>query len=164
MAGRNGSRGPKPWRQRTLSTTFLRVPRVDWPAVSRGYKTEFRAGGEVRARAWTLRTPTPVVAYSVGRDGKHAGPVLMVLEASWVEPVGAISEESLAREGFRSLGEFRRYWMERERKRFEPTRYTVVYRVRPWDDSTDARHFADLILGRLYGDFLSGYVPEEEAA
>lgn len=160
-----GSAGPKPYRQVRTSTIFLRVPVADWPLVKRGLKTEFRAGtGPNKTQPWAIKMPTPVVAYAVRpRDGEHDAK-LMVLEEAWLEPLGAISPESLEREGFKSLAEFRRYWFERERKRFQPTRNVLVYRVRPWDDRTDARHFADLILGRLYGDFLPGYVPEDEDA
>lgn len=151
-----GKPGPKPYRLVRSSTAFLRVPVTDWPAVKRGIKTEFRAASfdQRKTLPWTLVLPTPVVAYSVGRTEDNAHDAqLMVCERAWFEPLGAISPESLAREGFASLAEFRRYWMRRERKRFSPLRKVVCYRVRPWRDGDD-EFFARLLLERLYGEFL----------
>lgn len=156
-------RGPKPWRQVRQSTIFLRVPRDDWPAVKRGFKREFRAGvGPTKTQPSLVKMPTPVVAYSVSKAGDDHDGQLMVLEAAWTEPLGAISPESLAAEGFKSLAEFRAYWIARERKRFQPMRPVHAYRVRPWANGADARYFGDLLLGRLYGEFLPGYLPEDE--
>lgn len=78
----------------------------------------------------------------------------MVLEEKWLEPLGAISPASLKAEGFESIGEFRRYWMNREKRRFMPTRMVTVYRVRPWQDG-DHDRFAALLLDRLYGEHLA---------
>lgn len=78
----------------------------------------------------------------------------MVLTERFQEPLGAITEESLANEGFGSLAEFRRYWCDREKRRFTPTRMVVAYRVRPWIDGVDERRFADQLLERLYGPHL----------
>lgn len=74
----------------------------------------------------------------------------MVMEDKWLEPLGAISPESLEAEGFSSLAEFRRYWMQREQRRFMPTRMVTVYRVRPWQPSDEA-DFGRMLLRRLYG-------------
>lgn len=78
----------------------------------------------------------------------------MVMEDKWLEPLGAISPDSLAAEGFSTIGEFRRYWMQREKRRFMPTRMVTVYRVRPWVPGEDDNNMAALILQRLYGDHL----------
>jgi hypothetical protein len=149
----DGSRGPRPFQQHHVSTTFLRVPVNDWPAVKRGYKSEFRAGTGKNAvpQLWHLEPPCPVVAYCV-RNGRHDHE-LMVLEELWREPLGAISPESLQREGFSSLAEFRTYWIAREHQRFRPTRMVFCYRVREWR-SDDERMLADRLLSHLYGDFL----------
>lgn len=149
----DGSRGPRPYRQRRISTVFLRVPARDWPAVKRAMKTEFRAGTGKSAvpQLWGIPTPVPVVAYAI-RQGRHDAR-LMVLERMWQEPLGAISPESLAREGFQTLGEFRRYWMERERKRFTPTRQVFAYQVRPWGHG-DRGWAGEKLLEHLYGDFV----------
>lgn len=147
----NGSRGPRPFRQRQARTIFLRVPADDWIAVKRGVKSEFRGSQGASSAFFNTEPPTPVVTYRV-RRGEYES-LLMVLEAFWQEPLGAISEESLAREGFASFAEFRRYWIGRERKRFVPTRNVWVYRVRPWTDA-DFEPLAARLMGRLYGDFL----------
>jgi hypothetical protein len=149
----DGSRAPKPYTQRRASTVFLRVPYRDWPAVKRGYKTEFRAGSGDCAvpQLWDVPTPTTVVAYSI-HNGRHDC-CLMVLEELWQEPLGAISPESLANEGFESLAEFRTYWMQREHRRFTPTRQVFVYHVRPFL-AADIDVFAGRLFAHLYGEFL----------
>lgn len=150
----DGSRGPRPYTQRRVSTIFLRVPVRDWPAVKRGYKTEFRAGTGRNSvpQLWGIQTPMPVVAYAV-RNGRHEHEML-TLEELWQEPLGAISDESLRREGFRNLAEFRTYWIARERKRFTPTRNVFCYRVRPYDP-LDGAEAAGRIFQHLYGDFVA---------
>jgi hypothetical protein len=150
----DGSNGPRPFTQRRVSTTFLRVPIRDWPAVKRGYKTEFRAsvGKNNVPRLFSIQTPIPVVAYAI-RNGRHDAK-LMVLEELWQEPLGAISPESLEREGFASLAEFRTYWMAREHRRFAPTRQVFAYRNRRWE-AWDADDLAGRIFDHLYGEFLT---------
>lgn len=158
------ARGPKPYAQHRLSTVFLRVPLLDWPAVKRGRKTEFRASsGPTKTQPWAVKTPSPVVAYAVGRRGEHDCK-LMVLERAWLEPLGAITPESLAAEGFASLAEYRRYWVQREHKRFQPTRQTIAYRIRDWRGAADEELFARLLLGRLYGGFIPGFEREDDEA
>lgn len=147
----DGSKGPRPFTQRQARTIFLRVPAQDWIAVKRGVKREFRGSTGTASRFFSVDPPTPVVAYRV-RRGEYDSK-LMVLERAWQEPLGAISEESLAAEGFDSFGAFRRYWMQRERKRFTPTRRVWVYRVRPWSDA-DMEPMALRLLMRLYGEWL----------
>lgn len=150
----DGSRGPKPYQQFRTSTTFLRVPIIDWPAVKRGLKSEFRSGwGKNKTpKLFQVSPPTPVVAYAISSTGEYDAR-LMVLEDIWLEPLGAISPESLAREGFESLAQFRRYWLEREGRRFTPTRQVFAYRVRPWADGDEAL-MGRALLDRLYGEFL----------
>lgn len=149
--GSDGSQGPRPYKQFRVSTTFLRVPSEDWVPVTRGAKSEFRASPRAVSRLWSVEPPTPVVAYRV-RGGAAGGydSKLMVLEDKWLEPLGAISQESLEAEGFQTLAEFRRYWMQRERRRFMPTRMVTVYKVRLWQPE-DEREFAEMIFRRLYG-------------
>lgn len=149
--GADGSKGPRPFKQRQARTIFLRVPAEDWIAVKRGVKREFRGGTGTATRFFGVETPTPVVAYRVRRADHEAK--LMVLERAWQEPLGAISEESLAAEGFESFEEFRRYWTKRARKRFTPTRQVWVYRVRPWDDE-DLAWLGARLLRRIYGEFI----------
>lgn len=156
----DGSRGPRPFVQRRVSTTFLRVPIVDWPAVKRGYKTEFRAnvGKNAVPKLFTVLTPAPVIAYAI-RNGRHDAQ-LMWLEEAWQEPLGAISAASLEREGFTSLAEFRTYWIKREKKRFTPTRKVFAYRVRAFNPDDDVDDAASRIFEHLYGEFLAHPVQE----
>lgn len=157
----DGSKGPKPYEQRRASTVFVRVPTSDWVEVKSGHKTEFRGSpGAVSSLNW-VETPTPVVAYRYSRAHGYDA-ALMVLEERWQEPLGAITPESLAREGHESFAHFRRYWIRREGKRFRPTREVVVYRIRRWAPE-DARLFADRLLARLYGDFLPEEAVQEAA-
>lgn len=159
----DASRGPKPYRQVSMSTIFLRVPTVEWPAIKRGIKREFRTGlGHNKTpKLWDVKTPTPVVAYTVSQRGVY-DQQLMVLEAAWQEPLGAISPESLAAEGFATLAEFRRHWMRRERKRFPATRQVFVCRLRPWAPD-DRQRLGPMLLDRLYGAFLPDAQQRAEA-
>lgn len=152
----DGSHGPKPWVKRTLSTVFVRVPLIDWPLVKRGMKTEFRASpGPLQVpQLWQVRTPRPVVAYAIDHQGGYEAR-LMQLESHWREPLGAISRESLEREGCQSLAEFRDYWMRREHRRFRPTRVVSVFRLRPATEE-DLADFAQAAVETLYGDFPPG--------
>lgn len=146
--------GPRPYAQRQLSTFFLRVPTIDWVPVIRGIKSEFRAAPNQVSQAVlgdTIELPTLVVAYRIGSDGRHDHR-LMVLEETWVEPLGAISEASLASEGFPDMAHFRRYWMERTRRRFRPLQKVRAFRVRLVQPG-DWEKFAEVFLDRLYGDF-----------
>jgi hypothetical protein len=95
------------------------------------------------------------VAYRVrgGVAGGHDAK-LMVLEDKWLEPLGAITAESLANEGFETVAEFRRYWMAREKRRFAPTRMVTVYRVRLWTPG-DRAALGDMLMERLYGEHLA---------
>lgn len=134
-------------------THFLRVPRKEWAEVFHGEKTEIRwtrAGGPSRR---ALDLPTPIVGFSNastfgGRDFRHG---LLVLEDAWREPLGSISPESLAREGFEHLDEFRRYWTGRHHGgRWNPLVKIGVFRVRPWRGEEDESYFGALLLERLY--------------
>lgn len=151
--GTSGSHGPRPYAQRQASTQFLRVPALDWIAVAHGHKTEFRAAPNQVSQAAVagLDLPTPVVAYRVGSDGRHDHR-LMVLAESWMEPLGAISDVSLEREGFPDVAHFRRYWMGRTRRRFRPLQKVRVFVVRPFEPE-DWTTFAETFMERLYGDF-----------
>lgn len=160
--GADGSKGPKPWSQHQARTLFLRVPLDDWPAVKRGIKTEFRGQPGALSGLKFVDPPAPVVAYSYSRMRGYDS-ALMVLEDRMQEPLMAISEESLRREGHESVAHFRRYWMARERKRFNPMAEIVAYRIRPWLPD-DVERFARRLLERLYGDHLPQTAPSEEQA
>lgn len=143
---------PKPWKQRKLATAFLRVPDRDWAAVKIGAKTEFRATGQGLTPGWNMTTPTPIVGYRLTRSQRHDSS-LLVLEKTWREALAGITEESLEREGFPDVAHFRRYWMERTKRRFSPLEEVQVYRVRPFTPD-DAEPLAGLMLEKLYGEHL----------
>lgn len=150
--GADGGHGPRPFSQRRVSTTFVRVHPDDWAAVKHGIKREFRGGRGASSTTFNVDPPTPVVAYCRrGPDDYEAR--LMVLTETWQEPLGAIGAESLEREGFEDVAAFRRYWVLRERKRFRPTRMVFVYRVRPWEPA-DHQELGMALIDRLYGDWL----------
>lgn len=153
MPGPTGSgAGPRPYKQRRARTIFLRVPQADWGAVRAGRKREFRASPKATPQLWDVDPPLPVVAYTVSRSRGHQSQ-LMVLEATWREPLGAISPESLAAERQPDIAHFRRYWMTREHTAFKPTRMVSVFQIRPWVPS-DAAAMGERLLERLYGEFL----------
>lgn len=154
-------RGPQPYTQRHTSTVFLRVPRAEWAAVTVGVKREFRASCGKHSALWNVPTPTPAIAYTIDTFGRYDS-AIMVLERVWREPLGSITPESLAAEGFASIAEFRRHWMDREHRAFPPFRMTTVYRVRPWTESDD-REMADAVLRRLYGDFMPRAMPAAQS-
>lgn len=139
-------------------TAFLRLPRRDWAAITTGEKTEFRSpGGSGVPPLGMLKPPTPVIVYSPpsGYGGPDLLFELMVLEECFKEPLGAISAESLANEGFESLDQFRRYWKLRftkQRRPWVPGKPISVFRLRPWKPVSDADHFARVLLERLYLD------------
>lgn len=143
----------RPYRQATARTVFLRVPIAEWPKVRAGVKREFRASGGHQTQVWNLATPCAVVAYAVRHTGSHEAR-LMVLERTWREKLGAISPESLAAEGCRTLAEFKRAWAKREKRRFPPLREVQVYRVRPINLDDDVPELGAALFKRLYGDFM----------
>lgn len=146
--------GPQRYELKRAVTQFLRVPQHDWTAVKRGYKTEFRlAGGKADSypRLLAVEFPTPVVAYVSRQNGMHEK-IMLVLERSWVEPLGAISEESLQHEGFETIGHFRRYWTARTKMRFRPLQRVQVFRVRLYTPD-DIEVLGAGLFRRLYGEF-----------
>jgi hypothetical protein len=156
--GSQGGDGPNGLRQRQVSTLFLRVPSIDWPAVRIGVKTEFRTMPRAGSRIVLNRNyPTPVVAYATSngplRELAHR---LMVLEAHRFEPLFAIAEdaEALRREQQPSYDHFRRYWRMRQKGVYRPMQQVHVWRVRPFRLEDDLEQFGVQLLHRLYGDYL----------
>lgn len=93
-----------------------------------------------------------VVGYAVS-VGNHDSR-LFVLEDTWQEMLGAISEESLANEGFPDMAHFRRYWMRRSKRRFRPLDKVQVYRVRPMMKG-DLDALGSALIYRLYQEHLT---------
>lgn len=127
------------------------VARADWVEVLSGAKTEVRIYGNRNVVErdcpcpCVLYTPNPII-------GLPPQTALGVLEEQWVEPLGAISPESLEREGFPDdLDGFRAYFAQRYPKGgFRPLAKVVVRRVHPM---VDAGPWKDWLWDRLYGDF-----------
>lgn len=134
---------------RFAQTAFLRVPVRDWPHVVGGHKRELRLPG---TRARKPRTPTPAVGYCVRQIDPEPATALLVIEAMWEEPLGAISPASIAAEGFDSLAEFRSYWRARAFS-YKPLSIVTVYRIRPFTPADTAQSAHDLI-EHLYGPWL----------
>lgn len=118
--------------------------------VKRGYKREFRGSIGRQSALFRTPTPSPCVAYTVVRGNHDAR--LMLLEEVRREVLGAITAESIAAEGFHSFEEYRRYWIKREGRKFQPTREVFVYVLRPWEDG-DQEAMGQVLFNRLYGEF-----------
>lgn len=137
--------------RRVLWSHQVRVPTEDWAAVKAGTKTEMRSMNVTHFKKPTYKTPTVVLVYSVNlaRTWDWA---LKILEKTWTEQLMSITPESIEREGYSSMDEFRRYWSLRNTKshRFPALAEVRVYRFAPWDEALAGRY----ALEALYGDFL----------
>lgn len=134
--------------QTYISTMVLQVPPYDWPLVKRGEKREFRrlnAGGSRLRKAFL---PLPVWAYSETAAREEGQ--MMILEGLRLEPVGSISDASIAAEGFANVEEFKHYWMLKTGERPRLAHKVQVVNVRPWGDDDDAL-MASQVLKVLYG-------------
>lgn len=122
--------------------------------MKRGYKTEFRLNGRNGSYPVLLQIqlPTAVVGYMSRRATDEHERHLLVLEDSWTEPLGAISPDSLEREGFADFAHFRRYWTGRTKTRFRPLGRVQVFRVRPFTPD-DIAVVGAVLFNRLYGEF-----------
>lgn len=140
---------PGPFRKRHAWTTFLRVPDHSWLEVKHGSLTEFRYR---RLSIVGLEPPCPVVCYRTGGTNQDYDSRVMVLEEVWREPLGAISQDSLDRLGM-TFPEFRRDWVERRGKGFEPLLEFNVFRVRQFERA-DLEPLGARLIERLYGAFL----------
>lgn len=151
VAERPLQRRPRRLSRWSTRTHFLRIPRSDWARVMAGEKREVRTAGQ---RPWigVLEPPTPVVAYSpTSGFGGRLLYDLLVCEAAWVEPLGSIGPDSLEREGFETLAEFRSYWRNRHHHgRWNPLLQVGAFTVRPWRGPEDEELFGRLLLERLY--------------
>lgn len=142
--------------QRQVKTQFLRVPRVDWLKVRAGAKTELRAAGRHALGHWRLPVlPMAVVGYSFQRFRADADSCLLIVEKAWSEPLGSITAESLAAEGFAELADFKRYWRERHNSvGYKPLSTVQVVQLRPFVPETDVRLIGDVLVDRLFGRWL----------
>lgn len=150
------ARVDRPLRQRSSKTVFLRVPSQDWPAVNSGRVREFRASIGNVPQLFNVPMPTLVVCY---RKRKATGDYeyrLMTLEGIRQEALAAITEEGLRLAGYtgeNARARFRRDWMNREKRRFEPLRRVMVFTVRPFSEE-DIELTGRRLVEHLYGDYL----------
>lgn len=151
-------RQPREFLRRDMRNIRLHLPATDYAAIRVGAKREFRNYGR---RAFDgVEFPTPVVGYCAlpGWVSENAlegvQTCLLTLTESWVEPLGAISSESLTMEGFPDdLKAFRRYFAARYPKGgFRPLANVIVYRVRPLTEA-DEEDFREAMWQRLYGQY-----------
>lgn len=122
-------------QQRQLKTAFLRVPTRDWAMVINGRQSEFRVALGNPASAYGLQVRLPLPLFVVAYRTRHADHKLLTLEEVRRERLIEISDDGLRRAGYsgdhdEAFARFRRDWMVGEKKRFEPNREVVVYRVR----------------------------------
>lgn len=155
--GVRGGAAPDGLKQRHLRTLFLRAPFADWPALSQGYKTEFRAPmrGKMAER---FQAPTPVVLYAVSPATKRRFEKLMVLTEHRTQTLMDIKDDpgALMREGFDSYDAFRSYWRARTRREYVPMAKVEVFRLREWivsPGNNDELTLGAELLERLYGDY-----------
>lgn len=146
-------RGPTRYR---ISATFRAqhenvrcyIDPVDWVDVLSGQKREIRkfpAG-----RLLNREMPHPCVFYCE-RPGEMAESALGIIDEQWIEPLGAITAESLEREGYPDdFAGFRRYFGARYPAGFRPLANVIVQRVRPMEDP---ERFAAWLWERMYGRF-----------
>jgi hypothetical protein len=127
------------------------VPHADWAAVKNGLKTEFRASANALTRAVEVHVPALVVAWTRSQGVYESK--LMVLEETFREPLMGMSAESLKREGFETFAQFRRYYVHRNRRLFEPMREVQAYRLRPYERGDLASVGLELV-ERLYQEHL----------
>lgn len=127
------------------------IARIDWTDVLSGAKREVRTYGHQEP----LRAlPFPAVLYTMTPATREIRTALGVVTDRWVEPLGAISSESLELEGFPDdLPGFRRYFATRYPKGgFRPLAKVIVTRLRPMTPE-DVEQWREEIWDRLYGTF-----------
>jgi hypothetical protein len=148
---------PERIRARTITMVTLRVSAGEWPRIVSGAATEFRAAATMPARQ-DQPLPSPAVIYTRRREGSPDEERLVLLTRKRVEALGAITPEGLAAAGFHgerdvAFAQFRRDWILRERKRFDPLREVVVYTVRPFS-MDDLPTTGAALIRHLYGAWL----------
>lgn len=131
-----------------LSTLIVRPHPGDWLPLKYGQHTEFRTHLGFPDR---VQCPMPVVLWR--RVGSRVETMLWVVESAWSEPLGAISDESLARVACESVAEFRNRWVAARNVYFDATKTVNVFRGHLWQDD-DRETVAVGLLETLYGPYL----------
>jgi hypothetical protein len=138
----------------SASTLVIRLPLIDWPALRAGTKSEVRVTSRSTSFLAKIEPPQPFLGVARSRHSEDRTG-MFVLEGTWLEMLGAISQESIEREGFASIKEFRRYWRDHRssNRAFKPLERYRVVRLRPWTPE-DYDVMARRLLDRLYGPWL----------
>lgn len=155
-----GESRARPWRRVETRTHLFWVPRRELAELRRGTRTEVRVRDKRRRPTNALVVPCPIVLYSWSEIRTEPDRALLVLERAWEEPMGAISPESVRAEGFETLKEYRRYWIEERGQFWRPLDVVRCYRFRI-PESLD--ELADMLLEQLYGEHLEA-IPTLAAA
>lgn len=131
------------------------MPREDWTRLKTGVKTELRMAGRGSLTDNHVgEPPVPLLGFSFGRARAEADYAMFVLEDCWREPLMAMSLESLEREGYATMGEFKDYWRYRFRnRRYDPMATVQVFRLRPMT-SDDRQAMGARLLSALYEEWL----------
>lgn len=141
-----------------VNTRSAYVDPIDWIAVISGEKTEWRLYGNANFIE-KMVFPSPIVVYSPSAaDPMIPYTALLTLEEMWREPIAAITDESLRREGFTAhddrrdnFADFRNYIAARyPNGGFRPIANVVCRRVHPMtaDERTE---FMERHWHHLYG-------------
>lgn len=130
------------------------VDPVDWADVTSGRKSELRKYGQSKPLPGRERKFPAACVFYTERSVGEIQTALGVVEDQWNEPLGAISPESLAREGFPDdLPGFRRYFAARyPRGGFRPLAGVVVQVIRPMNDDDATRTMLET-WEHLYGRY-----------
>ena len=155
---------------RTVTNLPVRVPTQDWAAVTTGAKTMFRAYNTSRRTPAApvvppgTECPRPCLLFTTRHNGplrsRRYEAVPGVLLSHRQEPLGAISREDAAREGFKTLAEFKWFWKSRYRTiGWRPHDLISVIEVRPLrdpaiDQGTDHSWAAYWALDELLAEWL----------
>lgn len=140
---------------RRVATTLLRVPQVDWAPIATSTKTELRTAGRYALLSHKVQPPDwPVLGWHRPRFSDRPKTMLLLIDEAWSEPLGAISPQSLAAEGYGSITEFRRYWNARHTRGYRADAIVQVVRLRPATPD-DYPAIGRRLLERLYGPWLT---------
>lgn len=148
--------------RRAATTLSIRVPSDDWPQIANGRATEFRLGMANFEPLSQLPAPMLAVLYRRARSGDAIDKRLMTFVGVRREKLGAITNDGLRALGYEGpqsemFKHFRRDWMLRARRRFEPLLPVVVVTVRAFSEGDIGEAGAGLIRW-LYQDALDAHV------
>lgn len=148
--------------RRTATTVSIRVPTDDWPQIANGRATEFRLGMANHDPLSQLPAPMLAVLYRRARSGDAIDKRLMTFVGVRREKLGAITNDGLRALGYdgpqkEMFKNFRRDWMLRARRRFEPLLPIVVVTVRAFEEG-DIELAGSGLVRWLYSDALDEHV------